>query len=164
MEILGIEIDWMEKYTSSDPRIIIEVDKLPKVEDLRYDEHPNAGGTLYVSRTPEGYVSYMQQTSNKTGSGGRVYDINLTNGETRTIEGAWSSRAACVNSQMDGPSQYVVDVTYKETGTGYDSRFSAAIDYLTLLEVMDRFGIHETLHISREGKNPKFFKYALSRR
>ncbi len=110
MKIISAKVDWHEQY-SNHPNLLIETDKLPEYDTMRYQERM---GIYYAER--EGFASYFYYTSPDVGFGGREFPITMKDGTKKTLKGPWSSRAACVNLMGFGP---ILDVVFKEADSKY---------------------------------------------
>ena len=96
MKIQESRIDWMEAWDNM-PSLYIDVDTVPQ-DEMVYRAYPVlGGGTLYVSdNTP--FVAFLLSTGDKSGYGGRKFDLNMEDGSTVTIEGPWSSNSTSVHT------------------------------------------------------------------
>lgn len=111
----------------NDPNLIVEVDKIPAHEELRYKAiRVRDEGTLYYAEK-DGYVNFMfHDPRREQGYGGRVFEITLENGEKRAIKGPWSSRAGVVNALGLGPC---MEVSICEEGDGAFDRYAGNTAY-----------------------------------
>lgn len=91
MKILDADIDWMERC-GNDPRIKILVDRMPRLEELTYQQK----GSLYFGEL-DGYVSFFFYQQPDEGYGGRHFDINMMDGSQKTLIGPWSSCSSVMN-------------------------------------------------------------------
>jgi len=130
MKILNARVDWMKDWDNH-PNLVVLVDKMPKAEDLSFNQH----GGMYWS-IKDGYASYLYYTQPGDGFAGRVFTLKMVDGTTKELKGPWSSRAGCVNTVLHGlPGNNqgpIVDVTMTDDPDVYSGKvikcfFAAAI-------------------------------------
>lgn len=105
-----ITIDWMEKFSNSPVFVISDIRKpnwpLMRARAWEKREH------LHRSEDAP-FVHYFYTDGNPThGFGGASFTGTFTDGTPFAYHGAWSSRAACVNSLW--PESPIVDVSLRE--------------------------------------------------
>lgn len=97
MLVLNAKADWSLKYDNA-PRLQILVDKFPERKELLYNEK---NGIYYAEK--DGYVLFCFYEKPGQGYGGYHFELNMQNGEKKTLIGPWSSRSGCVNAVGFGP-------------------------------------------------------------
>jgi hypothetical protein len=90
IKITDVLVSWYHGY-GNHPRIYLTVDRLPRQDELRYEQR----GDLYFAEL-DGYVSYYCYSGPGDGFGGSKFHITMVDGELRTLQGPWSSRAQCM--------------------------------------------------------------------
>jgi hypothetical protein len=117
MNILDVQVDWSEEY-DNDPTLRVVVDKAPDLNKLPHVAVPLDGGTMYVA-LQDGVCHFLCSTGDKSGYGGRKFDLTMADGRVKQVIGPWSSRAGVVNGLglMGWPG--VVEVYHKETEGDY---------------------------------------------
>lgn len=117
MNIQEATVDWSETY-DNDPTLRVVVDKAPDLNSLPHVAVPLDGATMYVA-LQDGVCHFLYSNGDKSGYGGRVFDLTMADGSVKQVKGPWSSRAGVVNSLglLGWPG--VVEVHHKETEGDY---------------------------------------------
>lgn len=123
MKLIDARINWSKNYDNS-PTLQLLVDKIPPLENLRYQER---NGIFYSEL--EGYVSFFYYRSAGEGYGGRKFLITMTDGTKKELIGPWSSRAGAVNSVGFGPC---VDVSIADNLESYKRGYTFLAGAVTL--------------------------------
>ena len=90
--------------------LIVDVDKVPDMDNLVWNKAQSGMYTFYLATTCEGYATYLcSDPDNKTGFDGHQFDLKMSDGTIETVVGPWSSRPGLINQLFD---QQIVDVTY----------------------------------------------------
>jgi hypothetical protein len=88
MKILDASVEWYNDYANN-PVMRVVVDKIP---ELKYNKY----GNMYFGEN-EGYVDFLLETNDKTGFGGRTFNLKMEDGSEVAVKGPWSSRASVCN-------------------------------------------------------------------
>ena len=98
MKVLDAKIHWYSDYHNS-PGLTIEVDKIPKYEDLRFE----IKGTHFYAEK-DGFVAFghydFEKGGNQGGYGGAKWNLNLKDGTTKEVWGAFSSNSGSINKDF----------------------------------------------------------------
>lgn len=114
------------------PKLILEVDALPRRDELRYEGSVEEG--LWYAEHEDGYVDFFAwDGGQQNGYAGRHFDITTIDGEQITLKGPWSSRAGVMNKHGYGPC---LDNWYEVEG---HARTSGAVTLETAEEAVDQY-------------------------
>lgn len=95
MKVLNAKIHWHSRFANN-PTLIIEVDQIPKYEDLRFEIKEN----IYYAEK-EGFVSFgyydFERGGNQGGYGGAKWTLNMKDGSKKEVWGSWSSNSSGAN-------------------------------------------------------------------
>lgn len=151
MKILDAKVDWYKQYANH-PVMKVLVDRIPKMEELRYIYKDG----LYYGEL-DGYVRFLYKMGDRQeeGFGGTHYAITLVNGERKILKGPWSSRAGVANQLGFGPC---ADVSMTEEKSvmerGYTFYGGGAITLPLLEEAAKIAGVYLVKHFYWESKAP----------
>lgn len=121
----NIEVDWKEGY-SSDPSLVVTVNKLPRTDHLFYEMLHNC----YFAT--DGLIADFFCNP---GTGGSISGNKIINNFVQHIEGAWSSRAGVINALFD---TRVVDVTFQTSDNNFRN-VPGSITVDLAYELLDRY-------------------------
>ena len=135
MKVLNASIWVYNKDVLNGHRLQILVDKIPKLEDLRFECKNNC---YFAER--EGYVVfyYWSGKGNEGGFYGREWDITMKNGKKVTLKGAWSSRSGVMNRFFKQSMEVSITEDKDSFEKGY-TFFAGAITVDLAREVVKRF-------------------------
>ncbi len=115
MKLIDAKVNWMLDLDNS-PRLMITVDKIPELRDLRFEER---GGLYFAEKG--GFVQHFawRGPGNERGYGGATCDIIMTDGSHRKLLGPWSSGSHVMNAAGWGPCMEVtiIEGRYPYGGT-----------------------------------------------
>ena len=89
------------------PELIIPVDSLPPLQEIRYYEED----FLYWGEK-HGYVSFFADSDDNRGFGGRRFDITLVDETPKSLKGPWSGNPRLMN---ENGFPHCMDVTWVDT-------------------------------------------------
>lgn len=97
MRIIKAEIEWMKGW-GNHPRLIVNVDEIPKRADLIYHKKLLPQGTAYFAQHESGYVNFFyHDPMRETGYGGAIFTGTLEDGSRFSVRGPWSSNCQAMN-------------------------------------------------------------------
>lgn len=120
MKVLKAKIDLVEGY-ANDPRLQVLVDKMPKQEDLIFDQK----GTLYFAEL-DGYVQFFHYEKPGQGYGGAHYFLHVKDERSKGLVlkeliGPWSSRSGCMNNAGFTPC---IEVSITDNAEDFDRGYT----------------------------------------
>ena len=135
MKVLDASIWVYNKNVLNRHRLQILVDKIPKLEDLRFE---CKDGCYFAEK--EGYVIfyYWSGKGNDGGFYGREWDITMKNGKKVTLKGAWSSRSGVMNRFFKQSMEVSITEDRDSFERGY-TFFAGAITVDLAKKVVKRF-------------------------
>jgi len=121
MKILDAKIKWMLGWINN-PRLYLLVDRVPLLKEYKF-KYKNC---LYYAEL-DGAVRFYYYFKSDEGFGGRHFNIIMENGQEKTLEGPWSSRAGCANKLGFGPCMDIAFTDEKEVWNRGYTFFTGAI-------------------------------------
>jgi len=103
-----VTIDWSTEW-ANDPEI--QLVQGPVAEPLKYWVKEYDPRYLYLGLAGEYAHFYVHDTRNETGFNGKVFNLTMADGSTRSIEGPWQSRASVFNMLMRNAMYHITEVT-----------------------------------------------------
>lgn len=123
MKLIKGRVHWFEGF-ANDPVLQILVDKLPEMDELRYEEKD---GIYYGEK--DGYVSFYYYVQPGQGFCGRSFKLTMKDGEEKTLIGPWSSNAGAAHGVGFGPC---VDVNIIDNLESYERGYTFYAGHVTL--------------------------------
>lgn len=113
MKIIGMELEWMEKYANFPGFVLLCEGEPYTTEDYIYQKKSlSEDRDIYFASREDGQVSFFSHSKkDMRGFGGAVFNLALTDGTTAKVEGPWSSN----HMFMNGHFTFSNSVTYKLT-------------------------------------------------
>ena len=119
IRVTDVMVDWMEGWGNS-PNWHVVLSRAPEPEE--FDGRWEQLGPCYRAQV-DPLVQFLFWERPGEGFGGRVYDLKMMDGSTRSLKGPWSSRSAIINQVFaDRPPciemAYVTEDELKGTSIG----------------------------------------------
>jgi hypothetical protein len=119
MKALAAKMRWNFGWLNP-PEIMLLLDEWPEMRYRHYADGMAEPDGLYYSENA-GAVSFLYQTGNQRGFGGRIFDVTMVDNSQVTLHGPWSGDASNVNITTGKPyCVHVITTTDAESFTrGY---------------------------------------------